>query len=93
MGRCAGFASQDGEHSVTGSLAEDFERDQKQMAEMLANWERNRSSGPHAEEHRRKKRDGGHRISLWTKLRRKAGTALDQKAGLLTAHEQHLKHC
>jgi hypothetical protein len=25
------------------------------------------------------------------KLRRKAGTALDQKAGLLAAHEQHLE--
>ncbi len=77
-------------HSVTGSLAEDFERDQKQIAEMLAKLgEKIEALDPTLKNTVEKTREG---IEFHLdKLRRKAGTALDQKAGLLTAHEQHLE--
>src|SRR6266436_1721848 len=76
--------------SVTGSLAKDFERDQKQIAEMLAKLgEKIEALDPTLKNTVEKTREG---IEFHLdKLRRKAGTALDQKAGLLTAHEQHLE--
>src|SRR5258708_22305014 len=77
-------------HSVTGSLAEDFERDQKQIAEMLAKLgEKIEALDPTLKNTVEKTREG---IEFHLdKLRRKAGMALDQKAGLVAAHEQHLE--
>jgi bacillithiol synthase len=77
-------------HSVTGSLAKDFERDQKQIAEMLAKLgEKIEALDPTLGNTVEKTREG---IEFHLdKLRRKAGLALDQKAGLLAAHEQHLE--
>jgi len=76
--------------SVTGLLAEDFERDQKQIAEMLTKLvEKIETLDPTLKNTVEKTREG---IEFHLdKLRRKAGTALDQKAGLLAAHEQHLE--
>jgi uncharacterized protein YllA (UPF0747 family) len=76
--------------SVTGSLAKDFERDQKQIAEMLAKLgEKIEALDPTLKNTVEKVREG---IEFHLdKLRRKAGMALDQKAGLLAAHEQHLE--
>jgi uncharacterized protein YllA (UPF0747 family) len=76
--------------SVTGSLAEDFERDQKQIAEMLAKLgEKIETLDPTLKNTVEKTREG---IEFYLdKLRRKAGMALDQKVGLLAAYEQHLE--
>jgi bacillithiol biosynthesis cysteine-adding enzyme BshC len=76
--------------SVTGSLARDFERDQKQIAEMLTKLgEKIEALDPTLKNTIEKAREG---IEFHLdKLRRKAGMALDQKAGLLAAHEQHLE--
>lgn len=76
--------------SVTGSLAKDFERDQSQIAEMLAKLgEKIETLDPTLKGTVEKTKEG---IEFHLeKLRRKAGAALDQKAGLLTAHEEHLE--
>jgi len=76
--------------SVTGSLAKDFERDQKQIAEMLTKLgEKIEALDPTLKNTVEKTREG---IEFHLdKLRRKAGMALDQKAGLVAAHEQHLE--
>jgi len=76
--------------SVTGSLAKDFERDQKQIAEMLTKLgEKIEALDPTLNNTVEKTREG---IEFHLdKLRRKAGMALDQKAGLVAAHEQHLE--
>ncbi len=76
--------------SVPGSLAREFERDQKQIAGMLAKLgEKIETLDPTLKSTVEKTREG---IEFHLdKLRRKAGTALDQKAGLLAAHEQHLE--
>jgi len=76
--------------SVTGSLSKKFDQNQKQMAKMLA------QIGKQMEKldptlkgtvERARKRIEYH----IEKLRRKAGRALDQKAGLISAHEQYLE--
>lgn len=76
--------------SVTGSLAKDFERDQAQIGEMLAKLgEKIETLDPTLKGTVEKTREG---IEFHLdKLRRKAGAALDQKAGLLAAHEEHLE--
>ena len=76
--------------SVTGSLAKDFERDQQQIAEMLNGLgEKIEALDPTLKNTVEKTREG---IEFHLdKLRRKAGMALDQKAGLVAAHEQHLE--
>src|SRR6267154_546042 len=76
--------------SVTGSLAKDFERDQKHIAEMLTKLgEKIEALDPTLKNTVEKTREG---IEFHLdKLRRKAGMALDQKAGLVAAHEQHLE--
>ena len=76
--------------SVTGSLAKDFERDQAQIGEMLAKLgEQIETLDPTLKGTVEKTKEG---IAFHLdKLRRKAGAALDQKAGLLTAHEEHLE--
>ena len=76
--------------SLTGSLAKDFERDQKQIAEMLTKLgEKIEALDPTLKNTIEKTREG---IEFHLdKLRRKAGMALDQKAGLVAAHEQHLE--
>jgi uncharacterized protein YllA (UPF0747 family) len=76
--------------SVPGSLAEDFERDQQQIAGMLKKLgEKIEALDPTLKGTVEKTKEG---IEFHLdKLRRKAGTALDQKAGLLAAHEQHLE--
>ena len=77
-------------HSVTGSLAKDFERDQMQIGEMLAKLgEKVETLDPTLKGTVAKTKEG---IEFHLdKLRRKAGAALDQKAGLLAAHEEHLE--
>jgi len=76
--------------SVPGSLAKNFERNQKQIAKMLA------QLGKQIEKldptlkgtvERTRKRIEFH----IDKLRRKAGRAQDKKAGLISAHEQYLE--
>jgi uncharacterized protein YllA (UPF0747 family) len=76
--------------SVSGLLSKNFDRDQKQMAKMLA------ELGKQIEKldptlkgtvERAQKRIEYH----IEKLRRKAGRAQDQKSGLIAAHEQHLE--
>src|SRR2546428_5131522 len=76
--------------SVPGSLSKKFDRDQKQIAKMLA------QLGKQIEKldptlkgtvERARKRIEFH----VDKLRRKAGRAQDQKAGLISAHEQYLR--
>jgi len=76
--------------SVTGSLAKDFERDQKQIGEVLTKLgEKIASLDPTLTGTVEKTKEG---IEFHLdKLRRKAGAALDQKAGLLAAHEEHLE--
>ncbi len=76
--------------SVTGSLAKDFERDERQIAEMLTKLgEKIEALDPTLKNTVEKTREG---IEFHLdKLRRKAGMALDQKAGLLATHEQHLE--
>jgi len=76
--------------SVTGSLAEDFERDQAQIGKMLAKLgEKIETLDPTLKGTVEKTKEG---IEFHLdKLRRKAGAALDQKAGLLAAHEEHLE--
>lgn len=77
-------------HSITGSLAKDFERDQTQIGEMLAKLgEKIETLDPTLKGTVEKTKEG---IEFHLdKLRRKAGAALDQKAGLLAAHEEHLE--
>ena len=77
-------------HSVTGSLAKDFEHDQAQIGEMLARLgEKIETLDPTLKGTVEKTKEG---IEFHLdKLRRKAGAALDQKAGLLAAHEEHLE--
>ena len=77
-------------HSVTGSLAKDFERDQAQIGEMLAKLaEKIETLDPTLKGTVEKTKEG---IDFHLdKLRRKAGAALDQKAGLRAAHEEHLE--
>jgi len=76
--------------SVTDSLAKEFERDQRQIGEMLAKLgEKIETLDPTLKGTVEKTKEG---IEFHLdKLRRKAGSALDQKAGLLAAHEQHLE--
>src|SRR6266568_8071811 len=76
--------------SVPGSLAKDFERDQRQISEMLAKLgEKIEALDPTLKGTVEKTKEG---IEFHLdKLRRKAGVALDQKAGLLAAHEEHLE--
>lgn len=77
--------------SVTGSLADEFDRDQQQISEMLAKLgEKIEALDPTLKSTAEKTKEG---IEFHLdKLRRKAGAALDQKAGLLVAHEQHLEN-
>jgi len=76
--------------SVTGTLAQDFELDQKKIGEMLSKLgEKIEALDPTLKGTVEKTKEG---IEFHLdKLRRKAGAALDQKAGLLAAHEQHLE--
>jgi bacillithiol synthase len=76
--------------SVTGSLAKDFERDQAQIGEILAKLgEKIETLDPTLKGTVEKTKEG---IEFHLdKLRRKAGAALDQKTGLLAAHEEHLE--
>ena len=76
--------------SVTGSLANDFDRDRAQIGEMLAKLgEKIETLDPTLKGTVEKTKEG---IEFHLdKLRRKAGAALDQKAGLLAAHEEHLE--
>jgi bacillithiol biosynthesis cysteine-adding enzyme BshC len=76
--------------SVPGALSKSFDRDQKQVAKLLA------QLGKQMEKldptlkgtvERARKRIEYH----IEKLRRKAGRAQDQKSGLIAAHEQHLE--
>jgi bacillithiol biosynthesis cysteine-adding enzyme BshC len=76
--------------SVPGALSKSFDRDQKQIAKMLA------QLGKQMEKldptlkgtvERARKRIEYH----IEKLRRKAGRAQEQKSGLITSHEQHLE--
>src|SRR3989441_182096 len=75
---------------LTHREPEDFERDQKQIAEMLTKLgEKIEALDPTLKNTVEKTREG---IEFHLdKLRRKAGIALDQKAGLVAAHEQHLE--
>src|SRR6266700_2615033 len=76
--------------SVTGSLAKDFENDQKEIGEMLEKLGKKiEVLDPTLKGTVEKTQEG---IEFHhDKLRRKAGAALDQKAGLLAAHEEHLE--
>ena len=76
--------------SVPGSLAKDFERDQRQISEMLAKLgEKIEALDPTLKGTVEKTKEG---IEFHLdKLRRKAGVALDQKEGLLDAYVQHLE--
>src|SRR5215469_434453 len=76
--------------SVTGTLAQDFELDQKKIGEMLSKLgEKIEALDPTLKGTVEKTKEG---IEFHLdKLRRKAGAALDQKAGLLAAHEEHLE--
>lgn len=76
--------------SVTGSLAKDFERDQAQIGEMLRKLGAKIESLDPTLKGTVEKTKEGIEFHL-DKLRRKAGAALDQKAGLLAAHEEHLE--
>jgi bacillithiol biosynthesis cysteine-adding enzyme BshC len=76
--------------SVPGSLSKNFDRDQKQMAMMLAQLSKQMEKlDPTLKGtvERARKRIEYH----IEKLRRKAGRAQDQKTGLIAAHEQHLE--
>ncbi|HET8923429.1 MAG TPA: bacillithiol biosynthesis cysteine-adding enzyme BshC [Candidatus Acidoferrum sp.] len=76
--------------SVPGSLAKDFERDHQQIAEMLRKLgEKIEALDPTLKGTVEKTKEG---IEFHLdKLQRKAGTALDQKTGLIAAHEQYLE--
>jgi uncharacterized protein YllA (UPF0747 family) len=76
--------------SVPGSLAKDFERDHQQIAEMLNKLgEKIEALDPTLKGTVEKTKEG---IEFHLdKLQRKAGTALDQKTGLIAAHEQYLE--
>jgi len=76
--------------ALPGSLAEEFDRDQKQIAEMLSKLGAKIEALDATLKGTVEKTKEGIEFHL-DKLRRKAGTALDQKAGLLAAHEQHLE--
>lgn len=76
--------------SVTGSLAQDFDRDQGQIGEMLAKLGQKIETLDPTLKGTVEKTKEGIEFHL-DKLRRKAGAALDQKAGLLAAHEEHLE--
>jgi bacillithiol biosynthesis cysteine-adding enzyme BshC len=76
--------------SVTGSLAKDFDRDQAQIGEMLAKLGGQIETLDPTLKGTVEKTKEGIEFHL-DKLRRKAGAALDQKAGLLAAHEEHLE--
>ena len=76
--------------SVTGSLAKDFERDQAQIGEILAKLGEKIETLDATLKGTVEKTKEGIEFHL-DKLRRKAGAALDQKAGLLAAHEEHLE--
>jgi bacillithiol biosynthesis cysteine-adding enzyme BshC len=76
--------------SVPGSLAKDFERDQQQISGMLNKLGQKIEALDPTLKGTVEKTKEGIEFHL-DKLRRKAGVALDQKAGLLTAHEQHLE--
>jgi len=76
--------------SVPKSMAKDFDRDQKQIAKMLAQLGRRiEKLDPTLKGtvERSRKRIEFH----LEKLRRKAGRAQDQKTQLISAHEQHLE--
>lgn len=76
--------------SVPGSLAEDFERGEQYIAGMLAKLgEKIEALDPTLKGTVEKTKEG---VEFHLeKLRRKAGMALDQRAGLVAAHEQHLE--
>src|SRR6266700_3498212 len=76
--------------SVTGSLAKDFENDQKEIGEMLEKLGKKIEVLDPTLKGTVEKTKEGIEFHL-DKLRRKAGAALDQKAGLLAAHEEHLE--
>jgi len=76
--------------SVSGALSKNFDRDQKQIASMLAQLGKQmKKIDPTLKGtvERARKRIEYH----IEKLRRKAGRAEDQKSGLIAAHEQHLE--
>jgi bacillithiol biosynthesis cysteine-adding enzyme BshC len=76
--------------SVTGSLAKDFENDQKEIGDMLEKLGKKIEVLDPTLKGTVEKTKEGIEFHL-DKLRRKAGAALDQKAGLLAAHEEHLE--
>lgn len=76
--------------SVTGTLAKDFENDQKEIGEMLAKLGKKIEGLDPTLKGTVEKTKEGIEFHL-DKLRRKAGAALDQRAGLLAAHEEHLE--
>ena len=76
--------------SVTGSLARDFVRDQAQIGEMLAKLGQKIETLDPTLKGTVEKTKEGIEFHL-DKLRRKAGAALDQKAGVLASHEEHLE--
>lgn len=76
--------------SVTGSLAKDFEKDQKEIGEMLEKLGKKIEVLDPTLKGTVDKTKEGIEFHL-DKLRRKAGAALNQKAGLLAAHEEHLE--
>jgi bacillithiol biosynthesis cysteine-adding enzyme BshC len=76
--------------SVTGSLAKDFENDQKEIGRMLEKLGKKIEVLDPTLKGTVEKTKEGIEFHL-DKLRRKAGAALDQKAGLLAAHEEHLE--
>src|SRR5690348_13792082 len=76
--------------SVTGSLATDFEKDQKEIGAMLEKLGKKIEVLDPTLKGTVEKTKEGIDFHL-DKLRRKAGAALDQRAGLLAAHEEHLE--
>jgi len=76
--------------SVTGSLATDFEKDQKEIGAMLEELGKKIEVLDPTLKGTVEKTKEGIEFHL-DKLRRKAGAALDQRAGLLAAHEEHLE--
>jgi bacillithiol synthase len=76
--------------SVSGALSKSFDRDQKQIAKMLAQLGKQmKKIDPTLKGTVERART---RIEYHIeKLRRKAGRAQDQKSGLIAAHEQHLE--
>jgi len=76
--------------SLTGTLAKDFESDQAQIGKILAKLgDKIQTLDPTLKGTVEKTKEG---IEFHLdKLRRKAGAAVDQKTGLLAAHEEHLE--